>query len=293
MDIVNTIELSGWSPELSEELAARYTHALESGQLLFFPMLAFEPLPEERHLLSPRWSDGKAKNISYDPRIDQVRHTSAEGADRAALGRFMGRFAHGAKDLVDRLFPAYREHIRFGLSSFRPVEAEGRASSRKKDDTLVHVDAFASRPNQGERILRVFSNVNPEGRPREWVIGEPFPELARRFVKGIPKPLPGSSWFLKTAGITKGVRTAYDHYMLQLHDRGKLDGEYQESCPKTAVSLPAGSSWAVFTDSVPHAVKSGQYALEQTFHLPVSTMQYPALSPLRILESLLGERLAA
>ncbi|MFM8332771.1 MAG: Kdo hydroxylase family protein [Candidatus Methylumidiphilus sp.] len=291
MNIVNALSYDSWTPAVAPEAAAAHTHALESGQLAFLPALSFALAEDERHLLSPRWSDGKAKNISFDPAAREVRHTSAQGADREALGRMMGRFADSSRQLVENLFPNYARAIRFGLTSYRPVEAQGRASSRKKDDTLIHVDAFASRPNQGERLLRVFSNINPEGKPREWVLGEPFDDLARRFLPTVPKYSAAAAWLLQKTGVTKGRRTLYDHYMLHLHDVGKLDAGYQRDCPKTAVSLPAGTSWIVYTDLVPHAVKSGQYALEQTFYLPVSAMQKPALSPLLTLESLLGRKL--
>lgn len=47
----------------------------------------------------------------------------------------------------------------------------------------------------------------------------------------------------------------------------------------------------VFTDLVSHAAMSGQYALEQTYHLPVNSMLDPSRAPLRILEGLLGREL--
>ncbi len=291
MDIIKTLDFATWNPSLEAEEVVNYTRALESGSVALLPHLNFELADGEHHLLSPKWSDGKAKNISYDPQTQLVKHTSATSGDKEAIGRMMGRYAANAKNLVVSLFPAYARGIRIGRTSYRPVEADGRASSIRKDDRLLHVDAFAASPVQGERILRIFSNINPEGKPREWTLGEPFDNLAPRFLPKISKPFPGSSWLLKSLGITKGKRTVYDHYMLQLHDQEKLDGNYQQTCPKTAVSLPSGSTWIVLTDLVPHAVKSGQYCLEQTFYLPVEAMQEPALSPLHKLERLLGKKL--
>jgi hypothetical protein len=97
-------------------------------------------------------------------------------------------------------------------------------------------------------------------------------------------PLPFSGELLKVVGITKSRRSAYDALMLQLHDRMKADVEYQSKAPQTAVDFPAGSTWIAFTDRVSHAAMAGQYQLEQTFLLPVSAMQQPERSPLRILE---------
>ncbi|CAI2400933.1 Protein of uncharacterised function (DUF2843) [Serratia proteamaculans] len=55
-------------------------------------------------------------------------------------------------------------------------------SSWRKDDSRLHVDAFPSRPNLGEHILRIFTNINPHGEHHQWRIGESFPQLARRFM---------------------------------------------------------------------------------------------------------------
>src|SRR5262249_54168351 len=102
---------------------------------------------------------------------------------------------------------------------------------------------------------------------------------------------PGVLPLLPVLKITRGRRTLYDHYMLGLHDAMKADQHYQNSVPQTEISLGAGTAWACFTDSVAHAAMSGQHAFEQTFYLPVDAMRNPELSPLRVLERLLGRRL--
>ena len=45
-------------------------------------------------------------------------------------------------------------------------------------------------------------------------------------------------------------------------------------------------------DQVMHAVLSGQFVLEQTFHLDVDAMAEPARAPLKVLEAMSGRRLA-
>jgi hypothetical protein len=42
---------------------------------------------------------------------------------------------------------------------------------------------------------------------------------------------------------------------------------------------------------VPHAVLSGQYALEQTFIIPLTSLVTPDKAPLRVLEKLAGKPL--
>jgi len=171
-------------------------------------------------------------------------------------------------------------------ASFRPAEIAGRASSWRKDDTRLHVDAFPATPSGGRRILRLFTNVNPEGRPRCWRIGGDFDDVATRFEPQLRLPLPGSGFVLAALRVTKSPRTPYDALMLQLHDAMKGDEDFQRTTIQSSVDFPAGSTWLCFTDQVSHAATSGQYQLEQTFLLPVDAMLNPDRSPLRVLEKL-------
>ena len=271
---VKTIHATDWHAALPEDDATENTRALEHGQLLHLPRLTFSLSADERRFLSPRWSDGKAKNISYSSVTRQIKHTSAAGGDRNALAAMMDRYANAARTLVTSVCPAYSRALVWGLTSFRPVSAAKRESSPKKDDMRLHVDAFASRPVRGQRLLRV------------WEIGEPFDTMAARFCKQVAAPLPGSAWLLEKLRATKGRRSAYDHIMLGLHDRAKLDIQYQKIAPRTRLELQANTTWIVFTDLVMHAVVSGQYMLEQTFYLPPAAMQEEAMAPLRRLEKI-------
>jgi hypothetical protein len=190
------------------------------------------------------------------------------------------------------MLPAYRGYVERARASFRPAEIAGRASSWRKDDTRLHVDSFPATPVQGRRILRVFANVNPTGKPRTWRVGGDFEKVADRFVQSLSMPLPGAAAALRAFGLTKTRRSAYDALMLQLHDRMKQDSGFQEDSPQTRFDFPAGTTWMAFTDQVSHAAMAGQYQLEQTFLVPVRAMVDERRSPLRILERLKGRRLA-
>jgi hypothetical protein len=48
----------------------------------------------------------------------------------------------------------------------------------------------------------------------------------------------------------------------------------------------------VLTDTVPHAVLSGQFALEQTYIIPTDALVAPDRSPIRVLEAMCGVALA-
>jgi len=171
------------------------------------------------------------------------------------------------------------------------MQVEGRQSSWRKDDTRLHVDAFPSNPVHGVRLLRVFTNINPAGRPRQWRVGEPFPEFLQRFAPRLTPPVPGSAAVLRALRITKSQRTAYDHYMLQLHDKMKADLAYQRTAPQRDVDFAPGTTWVVFSDQVLHAVMGGQYMMEQTFYLEPRHQLYPHTAPLKLLEDLLGKAL--
>jgi hypothetical protein len=201
------------------------------------------------------------------------------------------RFSDASASLIATLLRRYQGAIVRGRASFRPAEIEGRTSSWRKDDTRLHVDSFPATPTQGHRILRVFSNVNPAGKPRTWRIGDDFEAVARRFAPQLAPPLPGVGRLLAALRITKSPRSPYDALMLQLHDRMKRDDEFQKSSPQAVVDFPAGTTWLAFTDEVSHAAMAGQYQLEQTFLLPVDAMSSPARAPLRVLERLKQRRL--
>ena len=79
--------------------------------------------------------------------------------------------------------------------------------------------------------------------------------------------------------------------MLQLHDRMKLDDEYQRTVPHRTIEFAPGATWMVFTDQVSHAALSGQHALEQTFTLTVEGMSDPERAPVRVLERMKGRKL--
>ena len=179
-----------------------------------------------------------------------------------------------------------------GNPSYRPVGVEGRETSWRKDDTRLHVDAFPSNPMHGRRLLRVFHNLNPHGQPRSWRVGEPFEDFARRFLPAIPRPLPGSAALLHALHITKSRRSAYDHYMLQLHDRVKADAAYQRDAPQQAIDFAPGTTWVVYSDQVLHAAMGGQFMMEQTFYLEPTDLQTPASAPLAVLQRLLDRPLA-
>jgi hypothetical protein len=79
--------------------------------------------------------------------------------------------------------------------------------------------------------------------------------------------------------------------MMQLHNAMKEDSAFQASCNRENIAFVPGSSWMVYTETVPHAVLGGQYALEQTFLVDPAAMVTPESAPIAILEKMAGARL--
>ncbi len=257
--------------------------------MLYFPSMAFQLSAQERPLLRADLRDPKSRNISQ-PHLGTVKGAQGTPEELAALDAMLKRYRQQALQLVQDMFPRYSAYLRMEPTSFRPTEVASRKQSWRADDKRLHVDAFPSRPNRGERILRVFSNVNPQ-QPRVWRVGEPFEDMVQRFWSEIP---PYRSWqarVLRRLRVTKSVRSEYDHMMLQLHDKMKRDAMYQKEAPQTVVAFAPGSTWVCFSDQALHAVDKGQFMMEQTFFISPQHQYDPAQSPLGILSRLAGRTL--
>jgi hypothetical protein len=285
------LPISNWNLEITPQMQMDAHHALEAGQVLFLPNLDFTFQPQEEKFLTPDCSKKGNKNISYNSKNNELKGTSCVQKDYIDLKQLLSRYARTTTQFLQRLLPHYASHLENGRTSYRPIQIKGRSSSLRKDDTRLHIDAFPATPNQGKRILRFFTNVNPYNEARIWRLGEPFPDVAQRFTL---QSKPYRMWLAKLLQFgfaTKTLRTAYDHYMLQIHDRMKFDEDYQRNVDQIKIPFPPQSSWIVFTDQVSHAAMSGQYAFEQTFYLPSYAMLNQTSSPLAFLSQQLQTHL--
>ncbi|MFG1172192.1 Kdo hydroxylase family protein [Erwiniaceae bacterium CAU 1747] len=287
--VIRSLAMRHWNETVNDTHAV---DALEQGKVLFLPELAFTLSAEELALLTPDLVDPKRKNISFNAQNGTLNGV-AQDEKKSLVQALLQRHHDHACQLVSSLLPEYTSALHSPVNSLRlhPIAVWRDATSWRKDDSRLHVDAFPSRPNHGERILRIFTNINPHGESRQWRVGEPFPVLARRFLPRLKSFSPLSSWLQSRLGITKSYRSHYDHLMLQLHDAMKGDEHYQQQGPQVSLELPPGSSWICFADQTPHAAMSGQFMLEQTFLLPVAAMKNPDNAPLTILQKLLDRTL--
>lgn len=263
-----------------------WTQALEAGRVLYFPRLAFRLQGDEATLLREDVLAPKSRNVSLGA-DGMLKGAAGTAAEQQLLAAMIQRFRGQALQLVGALFPAYDGALRVAPTSFRPRQVETRAQSVRADDKRMHVDAFPTRPNHGERILRVFANINPQGVPRVWRVGADFESVARQF---LPRAKPYRRWqarLLHALHLTKSLRGEYDHLMLQLHDLMKRDDDYQAHGEQLEMPFPAGSVWVCFSDQAVHAAMSGQFMMEQTLHLPADRQADAQSSPLAILTRLM------
>lgn len=123
-----------------------------------------------------------------------------------------------------------------------------------------------------------------------------MPQNTRRAEIALPQPDSGIGRAFKSfaTGIGLGAaapalkRSPYDDFMMRFHNFLKENRDFQSSCAKYDYQFPPGSSWMVYTDMVPHAVLSGQYALEQTYLVAAEAMVAPEHAPLTVLQELTG-----
>jgi len=292
---------SNWLPGTDGgERARDYCRQLEHGQILFFDQPPFAFSKEDAGFLinQPQTDSRLHKNISYRPEEDVMRGFGGNATDEKRAHVILRNYCEEVTHFVSTLLAPYAGKMQRDYASFRPLEEEGRDLPLHKRNDLLHVDAFPSRPTHGGRILRVFTNVNPS-KSRVWLTGERFPSLAKRYAQAAGlNSFAGASarrsamHLLHSVGIPVPDRSAYDEFMLRFHDFLKENSEFQKSGDKERVEFPPMSTWLVFTDGVPHAALSGQFAMEQTFIVPTEALVSREDSPIGVLEAICGKRLA-
>jgi hypothetical protein len=290
------IDPAGWT----DARARQVCRELELGHIIFLRSSPFEIPREDRELLLGRKQSGSAyhKNIAYRPLEDRVTGLDeSEQQEAAELGRILREYSRRSQDFLSRFLSPYGGKWNLDFASFRPIEEKGRPARLHARNDLLHFDSFPTRPTNGARILRFFTNINP-AQCRVWLTAQTFEAFGPRMAKagGLlssfqSAPLRALRSLARAVHFPGANRPPYDDFMHRCHNAMKEDGDFQEHTPKQRWEFPPDSSWMVFTDCVSHAVLSGQYALEQTFLVPQTSLVEPRRSPLAILEALAGHPL--
>jgi hypothetical protein len=280
-----------------KQQSREYCSELEAGGILFFSRTPFEfPEDEVQFLLTRKQAGGAFhKNIAYRPAADRITGADDSGPEAERLREIMRNYSRRSAEFLGGFLSPYTKRWKLDFASYRPLEERGRSARVRARNDLPHVDAFPTRPTNGDRILRFFTNINPS-QNRVWITSQTFDVQAPRFAQqaGIPGKVgndPFSKAFRSVARalhVPGANRSPYDEFMHRCHNAMKEDEEFQRTCPKQRWEFPPNSTWMVYTDFVSHAVLEGQYALEQTFIVSRAAMVRPELSPVRILEQIAG-----
>lgn len=300
---VSDYSAAGWSaPAEAEPCARHYCERLEEGDILLFSQTPFAlPESDRAYLLQARQSQSAHhKNIAYKPSRDRINGLTRGSADEEKMRALMRAYSGNVANFLDRFLLPYAAHRRLDFASFRAIEEEGRDLPQTKRNDLLHVDSFPTRPSNGDRILRVFVNVNPE-QARVWLTGEPFGVTLKNYgdsagvgrlradVRSPWRRLGrGMARTARAAGLPVAARSPYDAFMLGYHHFLKGNAAFQQESRKAKWEFPPGAAWLVYTDLVPHAVLSGRFALEQTFWVARDAMLLPEKAPYRVLEQIAG-----
>jgi hypothetical protein len=288
------------SEENAEPLGAGRQNCieLEEGNILFSPNPLVK-LPDEDIQFLVSQSQGQSrfhKNTAYRPVEDRLTgYTGKDAGQTMRLRGIMREYSRQAVALAAELLAPYKTAWRLDFASYRACEEQGRQMRSHARNDLLHVDSFPTRPLNGNRILRIFTNLNPS-HPRVWNTSLTFDELAEKFAgdSAIPLPRPYSGphrmaiRVARTLGFGSLARSPYDRWMLKFHHFLKGNEEFQRTTPRSRWEFPPQSTWLVFTDMVSHAVLSGQFALEQTFIVSRHSLVDTEKAPVSILERMAG-----
>lgn len=269
---------------------------LERGGVIFFPQSPFQRSRQDNGFLLKQHQKAASffKNIAYRPAQDRITGLDqVSPSDLETLRRIMAQYCRQTVELLEELFPAYVDGYKLDYGSYRPIEEKGRKMRLRARNDLIHVDSFTTRPVHGDRILRVFENINPD-RVRVWHTSDRFDQLAAQFksVRPNPRDLDKSprslvpTFITQALGLKSNGGSNYDKWMLSFHNFLKENADFQANCRKNIFEFPPGSAWIVYTDMVSHSVQSGQYALEQTFIVSQKHMVLQEMAPINILRRL-------
>ena len=295
--VAEVLEFDEHTDFTAPDIRAQVREALETGNVLFLKGRGFALTDRERAIICDpkvifRGNEQRAKRngrptLTFDMAADRLLFNNIRMPEKREIEAMLRRYSVWSRELLETLVPEFARACEQNRIIYRPAERAQRQG--------LHVDTTYLYPTQGRSKLRIFCNIDPMGRPREWEIGERFEHFAQRYLPSIRV----ERHWLETAtdraaslvGIVTGQRTGYDHVLEEIRKLGKKDDDFQKKSPRRNFSFPAGSAWVALTDVVLHGGVSGQHALDQVFFLPPEIMRDPSRSALKILERLSGHTL--
>jgi hypothetical protein len=291
-EVADVVELDEQADFADPRIRARVREALEAGNVVFLKDRGFALTERERAIITDpevmfRGDEERSKRngrptLTFDVDTDRLLFTTIRNPEKREIEAMLRRYSQWSRDLLQAMAPEFAQACEQNRIIYRPVE-RNRAQG-------LHVDSTYLYPTQGRVKLRIFCNIDPQGRPREWEIGERFETFVQRYLPQVPAE---RRWYetaidrsASLAGIIRGKRTPYDYLIETIREKAKSDRDYQKTAPRRIVGFPPGSAWVALTDIVLHGGLSGQHSLDQVFFLPPEVMHDRSRSALGILERL-------
>ncbi len=275
--------------------------ALERGEILCFPTCPF-PLAgddDRQFLREQQIASSFHKNICYDPHAGHIRgFARRSSAQTERLRALLADFSRTATAWLAGALPRYASGWEPDRATLRTEEEATRRLRLTARNDLLHLDAFATRPSRGRRILRLYVNLNPT-EPRIWITSEGFTRLLEQYGQEVLRGL-GPAWVQEIgANVLRLFQpgrppcSPYDQFMRRFHHFLKTHDDFQEKAPRRFWRFPPGSAWLVFTDGLSHAELRGQHALEHSYFIDPRTLELPELAPAAILQRTFGAHLGS
>src|SRR5580658_141166 len=175
---------------------------LERGNILFFARPPFSVPEDDRQFLLGQTQTSSAlhKNVAYRPAEDRITGLAKSEHEEAARLRL--------------ILKSYSQN------ATRFLEERGRPARLHARNDLPHFDSFPTRPTNGDRILRFFSNINPS-QNRVWATSQTFEAIGPHFAQtlGLPGARSSNPLARGLRGLAKAIqlpgarRSPYDNFM--------------------------------------------------------------------------------
>jgi hypothetical protein len=261
--------------------------SLERNELVSIPVSPFVlPTGDDHSFLLSQTTPHGRKDLSFDPQTGSLGGSPSSSAEQQRLASILTAFSQGATAWAISAFPVFANGLVKDRVTLRTQEEATRALRLTSRNDLLHIDNFPTRPTNGRRILRVYTNINPTD-PQVWAISERFPQLVVRYAarhhlpaRSIEEWLSPSKSFIRMFGIGAG-RSNYDSWMLRLHHFLKQDEAFQIHAPRRLIAFPPGAMWALFSDGLAHAQLRGRFSLEHSYFVSPKCLVCPEEWPVR------------
>lgn len=282
--------LHRWDDNPGLDLRRGYALAIESGKVLAAPDLSFRLDDAERALMDASLVERTRGNL-YLRGDGRLGGLPSGDAQRNALQALLQRFAGQARSLVDAVLPHLREGLAQPSTLLTVPRTRGKAdSARLRGDALLRLDPDGSPQT---RVLRVFSNIDPQGTACVWRLGGDFASLAQRYgtaAVGSDSP----SLLARVGGFFSAARPGRSEAGRALERMQAAlvrDLDWQRDPGHAQASFPAGTSWLCLPDQLAQATVAAGYVLVQSWQVPVTALAHPEQSPVRVLSRITGREL--